>query len=199
MATNKVYERIDALVSELGTAANRREEMEVEIDGLTAELAALDQMAEDATDREEYENIIAKHKEAELDLRFARNRQRLFDQTPRVPREQIQDLLAQLGEATDAAAMSYRQKVEKPMAEIVKAGDEFDAAINMVRNAVCKLASVIGPATERDSNLRQMFYPFELGTLRSRAYKDNGRIVHPDLRDALKLAETAKQTPFDTF
>jgi|GEM_PF-6655511 len=196
MATNKVYEMIDALVSELGTAANRREEMEVEIDGLTAELAALDQMAEDATDREEYENIIAKHKEAELDLRFARNRQRLFDQTPRVPREQIQDLLAQLGEATDAAAMSYRQKVEKPMAEIVKAGDEFDAAVNTVHEAVRKLASVVGPVAER-GDVGVMFRTFDEDKLRARAFCD-GRIVYPGLRDALKLAASAKWESFDT-
>lgn len=196
MEKNSVYQKIDELVSELGTAANRREEMETEIDSLTAELAALDQMAEDATDREEYENIIAKHKEAELDLRFARNRQRLFDQTPRVPLEQIQDLLAQLGKEADAAAKTYRQKVEKPMAEIVKAGDEFDAAVNMVREAVRKLASVVGPVAER-GDVGVMFRTFDESKLRSRAFCD-GTIVYPGLRDALKLAASAKWESFDT-
>lgn len=198
MATNDVYKKIDALVSELGTAADRREEIEGEIGDLTAELSALDQMAEDATDRAEFEAVTAQRREAELDLRFARNRLRLFDQSPRVSHEQLADLLAQLSDAADAAAEVYRQKVEKPLTEVVKAGDEFDVAIGVVREAVCKLASVTGPATERDSNIRQMFYPFELGTLRSRAYMDNHRIVHSHFRDALRLAATAKQPSFDT-
>jgi chromosome segregation ATPase len=196
MATNDVYKEINALVSELGTAAERRREIEAEISDLTAELAALDQMAEDASDRQEYESITTQRREAELDIRFARNKLRLFDQTPRVSREQLKALLAQLSEEAEAAAMAYRKKVEKPMAEVVKAGDEFDAAINMVRGAVCKLASVTGPAIERDSNIRRMFADFELGKLRSRAYMDNRLTVHPDLRDALALASTAKQPPF---
>lgn len=196
MATNDVYEKIDELVSELGTAADRRNEIEEEIGDLVAELAALDQMAEDATDREEYESIIAKHKEAELDLRFARNRLRLFDQAPIVTREHLADLLAQLSDDADAAAKSYRQKVEKPLAEIVKDGNEFDVTINMVRNAVCKLASVIGPASDH-GDIWRMFHDFELGKLRSRAYCD-GTIVYPGLRDALQLASSAKWEPFDT-
>ena len=197
MATNDVYKKIDALVSELGTAADRREEIEKEIGDLTAELAALDQMAEDSASREEFENVMAQRKAAELDRKFAENRLRLFDQAPRVSREQLADLLAQLSEEADAAAKNYRQKVEKPLAEVVKAGDEFDATIGTLREAVRKLASVTGPAIERDSNIRHMFYPFELGDLRSRAYMDNRRTVHPNLRDALKLAATAKEPPFN--
>ena len=193
-----IYTKIEELVNELGTVESHRQELALEIRSLEEELTALDQMAEDATDREEFESITAQRKEAELDLRLARNRLRLFGQAPRVSREQLADLLGQLGDEADAAAKVYRQKVEKPLAEVVKAGDEFDATITVVRGAVRKLASVTGPAIERDYNLRHMFYPFELGTLRSRAYEDNGRIVHPDLRDALKLAATAKQPPFDT-
>lgn len=199
MAKNEnVFIKIDELVSELGTAADRRQEIEREIGDLTAELAALDQMAEDAASREEFENVMAHRKEAELDRKFAENRLRLFDQAPRVSREQLKDLLVQLSEEADAAAKSYRQKVEKPLAEVVKAGDEFSATVNAIREAVRKLASVTGPATERDSGIRQMFYHFQLGTLRSRAYTDNYRTVRPDLRDALALASTAKQPPFDT-
>ena len=199
MAKNEnVFTKIDRLADELGTAADRRQEIEGEIGDLTAELAALDQMAEDAASREEFENVMAHRKEAELDLRFARNKLRLFDQAPRVSREQLADLLAQLSEEADAAAKGYRQKVEKPLAEVVRAGDEFSATVDAIREAVRKLASVTGPATERDGNIRQMFYPFELGTLRSRAYTDNRRTVYPKLRDALALAATAKQPPFDT-
>lgn len=198
MATKKdVYSAIDELFSKLGTAADHRKEIEKEIHDLTAELAALDQMAEDATDREEYEKITRAREEAGLDIRFANNRLRLFDQSPRVSREQMADLLAQLSDDADAAAERYRKQVEKPLAEIAKAGDEFDATANAIRNTVCKLASVTGPAVERDSDIRQMFYPFELGSIRSRAYAD-GTIVYPGLRDALKLAATAKQPPFDT-
>lgn len=196
MATNEVYKKIDKLVTELGTAADRRKEMEEEISGLTAELAALDQMAEDATDREEYEGIITQRNEAELDLRFARNRLRLFDYAPRVSLEELKDLMSQLSGEVDAAAKAYRQKVEKPLAEIVKAGDEFDATVNTVREAVCKLASVIGPASNH-GDIWRMFHDFELGTLLSRAYRD-GTIVYPGLRDALKLASSAKWEPFDT-
>lgn len=196
MATNEVYKKIDKLVTELGTAADRRKEMEEEISGLTAELAALDEMAEDATDREEYESIITQRNEAELDLRFARNRLRLFDYAPRVSLEELKDLMSQLSGEVDAAAKAYRQKVEKPLAEIVKAGDEFDATVNTVREAVCKLASVIGPASDH-GDIWRMFHDFELGTLRSRAYRD-GTIVYPGLRDALQLASSAKWEPFDT-
>lgn len=196
MATNEVYKKIDKLVTELGTAADRRKEMEEEISGLTAELAALDEMAEDATDREEYEGIITQRNEAELDLRFARNRLRLFDYAPRVSLEELEDLMAQLSGEVDAAAKAYRQKVEKPLAEVVKAGDEFDATVNMVRGAVCKLAAVIGPASNH-GEIWRMFHRFELGTLRSRAYSD-GTIVYPGLRDTLQLASSAKWEPFDT-
>lgn len=196
MATNDVYKKIDELVAELGTAAERRREIEAEISDLTAELAALDQLAEDSSSRTEYVGIIDQRKEAELDLRFSRNRLRLFDQTPRVSREQLKALLDQLNEEADAAATDYREVVARPMSEVIKAGDEFDAAISMVRGAVCKLASVTGPAIERDSNIRRMFADFELGKLRSRAYMDNRLTVHPDLRDALRLASTSKQLPF---
>lgn len=196
MATNEVYKKIDKLVTELGTAADRRKEMEEEISGLNAELAALDEMAEDATDREEYESIITQRNEAELDLRFARNRLRLFDYAPRVSLEELKDLMSQLSGEVDAAAKAYRQKVEKPLAEIVKAGDEFDATVNTVREAVCKLASVIGTASNH-GDIWRMFHDFELGTLRSLAYRD-GTIVYPGLRDALQLASSAKWEPFDT-
>ena len=148
-----VYTKIEELVNELGTVESHRQELALEIRSLEEELTALDQMAEDATDREEFESITAQRKEAELDLRLARNRLRLFGQAPRVSREQLADLLGQLGDEADAAAKVYRQKVEKPLAEVVKAGDEFDATITVVRGAVRKLASVTGPAIERDYNL----------------------------------------------
>jgi len=190
-----VFTKIDELADELGTAAGHRQVLVREISDLTDELAALDQMLEDASDRSEYDAIIAQRKEAQMDIRFARNRLRLFDQSPRIDPETLTDLLNQLSAEIDAAAKRYRQKVEKPVAEIVKAGDEFDATANMVREAVRKLASVTGPASER-GNIWQMFYPFELGTLRSRAYTD-GTTVRPSFRDALRLASTAKQEPFD--
>ena len=198
MATKDAFNRINTIADELGSAESHRQELVQEVNDLEQELDALDQMAEDAASREEFENVMAQRKEAELDLRFARNKLRLFDQAPRVSREQLKDLLVQLGEEADAAAKSYRQKVEKPLAEVVKAGDEFSATVNAIREAVRKLASVTGPATERDNDIRQMFYHFDLGTLRSRAYTDNYRTVHPALRDALALASTAKEPKFDT-
>ena len=190
-----IYTKIDELVTELGTAESHRQELVQEISDLESELEALDKLADEATSRSEYDAITAQRKEAELDIRFSRNRLRLFDQSPRIDPETLTDLLNQLSAEIDAAAKRYRQKVEKPVAEIVKAGDEFDATANMVREAVRKLASVTGPASER-GNIWQMFYPFELGTLRSRAYTD-GTTVRPSFRDALRLASTAKQEPFD--
>lgn len=192
-----VFTTIDELADELGTAASHRQVLVQEISDLADELAALDQMAEDATDREEFEAIMTQRKEAELDLRFARNRLSLFDRAPRVSREQIEDLLAQLSEEADIAAKSYRQKVEKPLVEIVTAGDEFDQTIDAISGAVRKLASVDGPVIETDKTLRRLFSRFELGKLRTRAYAD-GTIVYPGLRDALRLSSTATQAPFDT-
>lgn len=199
MATkDNTYIKIDKLFSELGTAESHRQELVQEVSDLEAELDAIDTMLDDAADRSEYDAIRARIDECSLDLRFARNRLRRFDQSPRIDPETLAELLGRLSEEADAAAKSYRQKVEKPLAEVVKAGDEFSATVDAIREAVRKLASVTGPATERDGNIRQMFYPFELGALRSRAYTDNRRIVHPNLRDALALAATAKQPPFDT-
>lgn len=168
-----------------------------EISDLADELAALDQMAEDATDRSEYDAITAQRKEAQVDIRFARNRLRLFDQSPRIDPEVLTDLLNQLSAEADDAAKRYRQKVEKPLADIITAGDAFDATINAIRESVRKLASVDGPVIDRDKTLRRLFSRFELGNLRARAYRD-GTIVYPGLRDALRLASTATQAPFDT-
>lgn len=191
------FTKIDELADELGTAASHRRVLVQEITDLADELAALDQLAEDASDREEFDNVITQRKEAELDLRFARNKLSLFDRAPRVSREQLEDLLAQLSAEADIAAKSYRKKIEKPLAEIVTAGDEFDQHIDAIRGAVRKLASVNGPVTETDKTLRRLFSRFELGELRTRAYMD-GTIVYPGLRDALRLSSTAKQAPFDT-
>lgn len=191
-----VFTKIDKLADELGTAEDSRQELTQKISDFEQELADLDKLAEDATSREEYQNIIAQRNECELDLRFARNRLRLFDQSPRIDSEKLTDLFNQLSAEADSAAKRYRQKVEKPLAEIVKAGDEFDATVNMVREAVHKLAVVIGPASNH-SDIRRMLYRFELGTLRARAYCD-GTIVHPGLRDALRLSATATQPTFDT-
>lgn len=192
-----VYTTIDKLADELGTAASRRQVLVQEISDLADELAALDQMAEAAVSREEFEQITAQRREAELDLRFARNKLSLFDKAPRVSRQQLEDMLAQLSEEADNAAKSYRKKIEKPLAEIVTAGDEFDQTIDTIRGAVRKLASVDGPVIETDKTLRRLFSRFELGALRTRAYRD-GTIVYPGLRDALRLSSTATQAPFDT-
>ena len=192
-----VFSRIDELADELGTAASHRQELVQDVTYLEQELADLDELAEEAASREMYEQIIAQRKEAELDLRFARNRLRLFDQSPRINPEVLTDLLNQLSAEADDAAKRYRQKVEKPLAEIVKAGDEFDATINAIREGVVMLAAVDGPAIERDKTLRRLFSRFELGELRTRAYRD-GTIVYPGLRDALRLSSTATQAPFDT-
>lgn len=192
-----VYTKIDELADELGTAASHRQALVDEISDLADELAALDQMIEDAATREEYDAITAQRKEAELDLRFARNKLSLFDRAPRVSREQLEDLLAQLSKEADIAAKNYRQKVEKPLADVVTAGDEFDQTIDAIRGAVRKLASVDGPVIETDKTLRRLFSRFELGNLRARAYRDGGT-VYPALRDALRLSSTATQSPFDT-
>lgn len=192
-----VFAQINELADELGTAVGHRQVLVQEISDLADELAALDQMIEDAATREEYDAITAQRKEAELDLRFARNKLSLFDRAPRVSREQLEDMLAQLSAEADDAAKSYRQKVEKPLAEIVTAGDEFDQHIDAIRGAVRKLASVDGPVIETDKTLRHLFSRFELGALRTRAYRD-GTIVYPGLRDALRLSSTATQAPFDT-
>lgn len=198
MTTGKtVFARIDELADELGTAASHRQELTQEISDLADELAALDQMAEDATDRSEYNEITAQRKEAQMDIRFARNRLRLFDQSPRIDPEVLTDLLNQLSAEADDTAKRYRQKVEKPLAEIVKAGDEYDATINAIREGVVMLAAVDGPVIESDETLRRLFSRFELGNLRARAFKD-GSIVYPALRDALRLSSTATQAPFDT-
>lgn len=192
-----VFSKIDELADELGTAASHRQELTQEISDLADELAALDQMAEDATDRSEYDEITAQRKEAQMDIRFARNRLRLFDQSPRIDPEVLTDLLNQLSEEADDAARRYRQKVEKPLADIITAGDEFDQTIDAIREAVRKLASVDGPAIEKDKTLRRLFSRFELGNLRARAYRDS-TLVYPALRDALRLSSTATQAPFDT-
>lgn len=192
-----VYTKIDELADELGAAASHRQALVREINDLADELAALDQMAEDATDRSEYDAITAQRKEAQIDIRFARNRLRLFDQSPRIDPEVLTDLLNQLSTEADDAAKRYRQKVEKPLADIITAGDAFDATINAIRESVCKLAAVDGPVVERDKTIRRLFSRFELGELRSRAYRD-GTIVYPGLRDALRLSSTATQAPFDT-
>lgn len=197
MATSNVYKKIDALADEMGTAASHRLEIEQEINDLTTELDALDQMAEDATDRTEYDKITDARKDAELDLKFAKNRLRRFNQSPRIDTETLDGLLSQLSAEVDSAAKTYRQKVEKPVAEVIKAGDEFDQTISKVREAMRKLHSVQGPMIERDESTKRAFDRFELGKLRSRAYCD-GTIVYPGLRDALKLASTAKWEPFDT-
>lgn len=192
-----VFTKIDELADELGTAAGHRQVLVREISDLTDELAALDQMLEDASDRSEYDAIIAQRSEAQVDIRFARNRLRLFDQSPRIDTEVLTDLLNQLSTEADDAAKRYRQRVEKPLADIITAGDAFDATINAIRESVCKLASVDGPVTERDKTIRRLFSRFELGALRTRAYCD-GTIVFPGLRDALHLASSAKWEPFDT-
>lgn len=198
MTTGKtVFARINELADELGTAASHRQELTQEISDLADELAALDQMAEDATDRSEYDEITAQRKEAQMDIRFARNRLRLFDQSPRIDPEVLTDLLNQLSAEADDTAKRYRQKVEKPLADIITAGDAFDATINAIRESVRKLASVDGPVIESDDTLRRLFSRFELGNLRARAFKD-GSIVYPALRDALRLSSTATQAPFDT-
>lgn len=192
-----VFTKINELADELGTAASHRQELVREITDLDEELAALDKMADEAIDRSEYDEITAQRNEAELDLRFARNRLRLFDQSPRIDHEVLTGLLNQLSDEAAEAAEAYRKKIERPLAEIVTAGDEFDTTINAIRNAVCKLASVDGRVIETDKALRRLFSRFELGKLRTRAYSD-GTIVYPGLRDALSLAASAKWEPFDT-
>lgn len=197
MATN-VYTEINTLLDELGTAEDSRQELTQKISDFEQELDDLDKLAEDATSREEYENIIAQRNECTLDLRFARNRLRLFDQSPRIDPEKLTELFNRLSAEADSAANRYRQKVENPVAEIVKAGDEFNQTIDAIGEAVSTLATVTGPAYERNNSIRELFYRVQTNTLRSRAFKDNCRIVHPALRDALNLASTAKQPAFDT-
>ena len=192
-----IFTKIDGLADELGTAESHRQELVREITDLEEELAALNKIADETTSRREYDAITEQRKEAELDVRFARNRLRLFDRSPRIDPEVIADLLSQLSAEADDAAMRYRKKVEKPLADIATAGDEFGQTIGAIREAVRKLASVDGPVTERDATLRLMFSRFELGKLRARAYAD-GSIIYPGLRDSLRLAATAKQEPFDT-
>ena len=194
MATNdNTYIKIDKLFSELGSAQAHRQELVQEVTSLEEELAALDQMAEIATSRNEYDGIMAQHKAAELDLKFANNRLNRFDQSPRIDPETLADLLNQLSDEADAAAEAYRKKVKKPLEAVVDAGDEFDQTIHRIREAVSKLRSVQGPIVERD----RAFDRFEWGRLRARAYAD-GTLVHPAFRDALKLAASAKQEPFHT-
>ena len=195
MARN-AFTKIDGLADELGTAESHRQELAQDIADLEEELTALDKMADEATDRDEFDAITAQREEARLDVRFARNRLNLFDKSPRIDPEVVADLLGQLSAEADDAAMRYRKKVEKPRADIVAAGDEFGQTIGAIREAVRKLASVDGPVTERDATLRLMFSRFELGKLRARAYAD-GSIVYPGLRDSLRLAATAKQEPFN--
>ena len=197
MATNDVYNRIDELADELGTAESHRRGLVQEVSDLEAELSAIDAMLDDAADRDEYDAIMEQRKAAELDLRFARNRLRRFDQSPRIAPETLADLLNQLSADADNAVEVFRKKTEKPLEAIVDAGGEFDQTIHRIREAVGKLRSVQGPTVERDASTRQAFEGFELGKLRSRAYAD-GTIVHPNLRDALRLAATAKQPSFDT-
>lgn len=195
--TKDVFTTIDELADEMGTATTYRETIEREIANLEEELSALDQMAEDATDRAEYERIVAQRKDCELDLKLAKNRLRLFGTSPRISPERFEDIMSQLSAEVDRAAKLYREKVENPLAEIVRAGDDFDASAARVMDAVRKLRMVLGPIADRDWNIRRMFYRFELGTVRARAYSD-GTIVYPILRDALKLADTAKAPEFDT-
>lgn len=198
MATkDNTYIKIDKLFSELGTAESHRQELVQEVSDLEAELDAIDTMLDDAADRSEYDAIRARIDECSLDLRFARNRLRRFDQSPRIDPETLADLLNQLDGEADAAAERYRAKVEKPLEAIVDVGDEFDQTIHRIREAVGKLRSVQGPVVERDASTRQAFEGFELGKLRARAYAD-GSLVHPDFRDALRLAASAKQEPFHT-
>lgn len=194
-----IYTTVDELVATMGTAASNREKIEREISDLETELAALDTMLDDASDRAEYDEISTAREACQLDLKFARNRLRRFNVSPRIDSETISDLMSQLSAEADGAAKRFRQKVDKPLAEIVTAGDEFDADINAIRRAVRKLASIEGSVIETDHTLQRLFWRFELGTLRSRAYKDNDRIVHPGFRDALALAGTAKQPVFDTY
>lgn len=191
------FTRIDELATALGTAASHRQELAQKINDLEAELAALDQMAEDAVDRAEYDAIKTQRDECALDLKFARNRLHRFDQSPRIDPEVLADLLNQLSEEADDNAKDFRKKVEKPLAEIVTAGGEFDQHIDTIRGAVRMLASVDGPVIETDKTLRCLFSRFELGNLRSRAYRDD-TLVYPALRDALRLSSTATQAPFNT-
>lgn len=198
MATNdNIYIEIDQLASQLGTAESHRRGLVQEVSDLEAELSAIDTMLDNAADRDEYDAIMEQRKAAELDLRFARNRLRRFDQSPRIDPETLADLLNQLSDEADAAAEAYRKKVKKPLEAVVTAGGEFDQTIHRIRGAVGKLRSVQGPMVERDSSTRRAFDRFELANLRSRAYAD-GTLIHPDLRDALKLAKSAKWEPFHT-
>ena len=194
---NDVYAKIDALVTELGTASSHRRKLVQEIKDLETELAAIDTMLDAAADRTEYDEIMKARRECELDIKFARNRLRRFDQSPRIDHETLTDLMAQLSAEVDAAAKSYRQKVEKPLAQIVAAGDEFDATISRVCSAVQRLHSVQGSLVDRDETTRQAFSYLEPNKIRSRAYTD-GTTVFPGLRDALGLATSAKMKPFDT-
>lgn len=198
MTTGKtVFARIDELADELGTAASHRQELTQKISDFEQELADLDNLADEAADRAEYDAIIEQRNECALDLKFARNKLRRFDQSPRIDPEKLTDLLNQLSAEADDTAKRYRQKVEKPLADIITAGDAFDATINAIRESVRKLASVDGPVVESDDTLRRLLARFELGNLRARAFKD-GSIVYPALRDALRLSSTATQAPFDT-
>lgn len=191
------FTKIDELADALGTAASHRQELTQKISDFEQELADLDNLADEAADRAEYDAIIEQRNECALDLKFARNKLRRFDQSPRIDPEVLTDLLNQLSAEADDTAKRYRQKVEKPLADIITAGDAFDATINAIRESVRKLASVDGPVVESDDTLRRLFSRFELGELRTRAYRD-GTIVYPGFRDALRLSSTATQAPFDT-
>lgn len=192
-----IFTKIDELADELGTAESHRQELVQEISDLESELEALDKLADEALDRSEYDAITAQREEARLDLRFAKNRLRLFDQSPRIDPEVLDDLLAQLSAEIDAAAQSYRQKVEKPVAQIVAAGGEFDAAVDRVRMAVSRLGAVEGPVMNTSYAVRWQFERFSENRLYQRAFTD-GSTVLPAYRDALRLASSAKQEPFDS-
>lgn len=192
-----VFATIDELVVTMGTAASHREKIEREISDLETELSALDTMLDDASDRAEYDEISTAREACQLDLKFARNRLRRFNVSPRIDSETLTSLMSQLSAEVDAAAEAYRKKVEKPLSEIVESGDDFDATIDRVRKAVSRLGAVEGPVIERDPTVRRAFSRFELGKIRSRAYCD-GTVVFPNYRDALKLASSAKWEPFDT-
>jgi len=192
---NDVFATIDELVTELGTAASHRQELQQEINDLESELEALDKLADEATSRAEFDAITAQREEVRLDLRFAKNRLRLFDQSPRIDPVLLDNLLAQLSAEIDAAAQSFRQKVEKPVAQIVAAGGEFDAAVDRVRMAVSRLGAVEGPVMNTSYAVRWQFERFSENRLYQRAFTDGGT-VYPTYRDSLRLASSAKQEPF---
>lgn len=191
-----VYGAIDELADELGTAESHRQELVQEINDIESEMEALDELADAASSRAEFDEITAQREEARLDLRFAKNRLRLFDQSPRIDPETLDDIMAQLSAEIDAAAQSFRKKVEKPVAQIVAAGDEFDATVGRVRKAVSRLGAVEGPVMFSDYAVRWKFERFSENRLYQQAFTD-GSTVRPAFRDALRLASSAKQEPFD--